>query len=78
MHRPKNKDLRFLISNRLITIFGKDTNAIVAAKINVTESQVSQYKRNLSTPGIETLFDIAVTYNASLDYIFNLKDEIKT
>lgn len=44
----------------------------VANKLNVTKSTISSYERNIITPSVEVLVDLAILYNSSVDYILGL------
>lgn len=48
------------------------SQADVARRLEVTRSTVSGYECNTITPSLEQLVNLAVLYNASLDYIMGL------
>lgn len=46
----------------------------VAQRLNVTRSTVSGYECNTITPSLEQLVNLAVLYNASLDYMMGMEN----
>lgn len=46
----------------------------VAARLNVTRSTVSGYECNTITPSLEQLVNLAILYNASLDYMMGMEN----
>lgn len=46
----------------------------VASRLKVSTKTISAYERNIQTPRLEHLIDLAVLYNSSVDYILNLSD----
>ena len=48
------------------------SQADVARKLKVAKGTISSYERNLKTPRLELLVEMAVLYNASVDYILGL------
>ena len=49
------------------------SQADVARRLGLTRATISGYECNTSTPSIEQLVNMAVLYNASLDYIVGLE-----
>lgn len=47
----------------------------VAKKLDVSVKTISAYERNIQTPRLEKLIQMARMYHASLDYIANLADQ---
>lgn len=45
------------------------TQAQLASKINRTKTVISKYENNLQTPTIDTLIELSVIFNVSLDYL---------
>lgn len=43
-------------------------------RLGVTRSTISAYERNVKTPSVDILVQIAVLYNVSIDYIMGLKN----
>lgn len=50
------------------------SQAQAAKRVGVSRSTMSAYERNLKTPRLETLIEIARLYGASVDYILGLED----
>lgn len=46
----------------------------VAKRLDVTRSTISGYECNTITPSVEQLVNMAVLYNASLDYIMGMEN----
>lgn len=69
-----NKLETLLIGERLKELRNnkKLTQKEVASKINVEAETYSRYERDLLTPKLETIVELAVIFNSSLDYIVSL------
>jgi len=52
------------------------TNQKLAARIHVTPSAVSAYKKGHRRPSFEQLRDIALALNVSVDYLLGLRDHM--
>ncbi len=48
------------------------SQAQLAQKINKSKSAISRYESNLKIPPTETLIDLAILYNVSLDYLVGI------
>lgn len=46
----------------------------VAKRLNVSSDTISAYERNIQTPRLERLIELAVLYNASVDYILGFNN----
>jgi len=45
----------------------------VAKRLNVTNSAISGYENNTSSPSLEMLTNLAILFNVSTDYLLNLE-----
>lgn len=48
------------------------SQALVAEKLGLSKGTISSYERNLKSPRIETLVELAILYNSSVDYILGI------
>jgi len=46
----------------------------IGDKLNVSMQVISNWERNYSSPGIESLQDLAVLFDCDIDYILGLQD----
>ena len=51
------------------------TQAQLAEKINRTKTVISKYESNTQSPTLETLIDLAVIFNVSLDYLAGISEK---
>lgn len=52
------------------------SQSAVASRLNVTRSTISGYECNTITPSVDQLVNMAVLYNASLDYIMGMDNRL--
>ena len=50
------------------------TQKEVAARLDVATETISNYERNIQTPRLEKIVELAIIYNSSLDYIIGLNN----
>lgn len=55
-----------------LRIRAKLTQKQVSQRIGVTRSSISAYERNISTPSVEVLGNLAMLYHVSADYLIGL------
>ena len=48
------------------------TQSQLAQKINKSKSTISRYENNIKIPSPDTIIDLAVLYNVSLDYLVGI------
>lgn len=51
------------------------TQARLAEKIKRTKTVISKYENNTQSPTLETLIDLAVIFNVSLDYLAGISEK---
>ena len=52
----------------------KLTQEAIAGKLGFNKATISAYERGVTMPSVETLKDLAVIYNSSIDYMLGLSD----
>lgn len=56
----------------------KYTQKEIAKKLNLSESNITNWKKGENLPSVETLYNLCVLLNESSDYLLGLEDETGT
>lgn len=60
------------LPERLAETFGSETQEITSDRLDTTQSNISKWLNGQQTPTTDTLFQIAKTYNVSVDWLLGL------
>lgn len=53
----------------------KYTQKEIAKKLNLSESNITNWKKGENLPSVETLYNLCILLNESADYLLGLEDE---
>lgn len=70
MDNPKD-----ILKDRLSETFGGETQEVTARKLNVTQGNVSKWVNGQQTPTVDTLRDISIIYQVSVDWLLGVSDQ---
>ena len=67
-------ELNKIISERLATAFGNDTQDVTARKLSMTQGNVSKLVNGEQMPTVDTLVEVSKAYNVSVDWLVGVSD----
>ena len=72
---------KITLAKRMKIAVGNDTQAIVGSKLVLGQSTISKYfsskEGNATLPSLETIYNLARTYNVSVDWLLGLSDKMR-